>query len=119
MLAIPTPILLGLFVREVHRRFREGLDDSTGYWLRLGAVTGLVAISLQEIVERCNACGWRGWAVDEGPKVGDREIQMATRVLAPEPPNLTGTVLARKEEVADLDVTKLDCLMPIEDKPDE
>ena len=38
-------------MREVHRRFREGLDDSTGYWLRLGAVTGLVVISLQEIVE--------------------------------------------------------------------
>lgn len=51
LLAIPTLVAIGLFAREVHRRFREGLDDSTGYWLRLGAVTSLVAISLQEIVE--------------------------------------------------------------------
>ena len=51
LLVIPTLVLIGLFIREVRRRFREGLDDSTGYWLRLGAVTGLVAISLQEIVE--------------------------------------------------------------------
>jgi hypothetical protein len=51
LLVVPTLVLIGLFIREVRRRFREGLDDSTGYWLRLGAVTGLVAISLQEIVE--------------------------------------------------------------------
>jgi O-antigen ligase len=51
LLAIPTLVLVGLFAREVHRRFRERLDDGTGYWLRLGAVTGLVAIALQEIVE--------------------------------------------------------------------
>ncbi len=51
LLVIPTVILIGLFVREVRHRFREGLDDSTGYWLRLGAVTGLIAIALQEIVE--------------------------------------------------------------------
>jgi hypothetical protein len=38
-------------VREVRRRFREGRDDRTGYWLRKGAVTGLVAIAFQEIVE--------------------------------------------------------------------
>jgi hypothetical protein len=35
----------------VRRRFREGRDDRTGYWIRLGAVTGLVAIAFQEIVE--------------------------------------------------------------------
>jgi len=40
-----------LFVGAVRRRFREGLDDRTGYWVRLGAVTGIVAIAFQEIVE--------------------------------------------------------------------
>jgi hypothetical protein len=34
----------------VRKRIREGRDDRTGYWIRLGAVTGLVAIAFQEIV---------------------------------------------------------------------
>jgi hypothetical protein len=51
MVAVPALLLAGLFVREVRRRFREGRDDRTGYWIRLGAVTGLVAIAFQEIVE--------------------------------------------------------------------
>jgi hypothetical protein len=44
-------VLAGPFVRDVRRRFREARDDRTGYWIRLGAVTGLVAIAFQEIVE--------------------------------------------------------------------
>jgi hypothetical protein len=51
LLVVPTLIVIGCFAREVRRRFREGRDDRTGYWLRLGAVTGLVAVALQEIVE--------------------------------------------------------------------
>jgi O-antigen ligase len=51
LVAVPALVLIGLFVREVRRRFREARDDRTGYWLRLGAVTGLVAIALQEVVE--------------------------------------------------------------------
>lgn len=51
LLLIPTAVAIGIFAFEVRRRFREGLDDRTGYWLRLGAVTSLVAILLQEIVE--------------------------------------------------------------------
>jgi hypothetical protein len=51
LVAAPALVLLVLFVREVRRRFREGRDDRTGYWIRLGAVTGLVAIAFQEIVE--------------------------------------------------------------------
>ena len=51
LLVIPAVALIALFVREVWLRFSEGLDDNTGYWLRLGAVTGLIAISLQEIVD--------------------------------------------------------------------
>jgi O-antigen ligase len=51
LVAVPALALIGLFAREVRRRFRDALDDRTGYWLRLGAVTGLVAIAFQEIVE--------------------------------------------------------------------
>ena len=51
LVAVPALVLVVLFAREVRRRFREGRDDRTGYWIRLGAVTGLVAIAFQEIVE--------------------------------------------------------------------
>ena len=51
LVAVPALVLIGLFAREVRRRFREGRDDGTGYWIRLGAVTGIVAIAFQEIVE--------------------------------------------------------------------
>jgi O-antigen ligase len=51
MVTVPAVLLLVLFVREVRRRFREERDDGTGYWIRLGAVTGLVAIACQEVVE--------------------------------------------------------------------
>ena len=51
LVTVPALVLIGLFAREVRRRFREGLDDRTGYWIRLGAVTGIIAIAFQEIVE--------------------------------------------------------------------
>ena len=41
LVTVPALAPLGLFAREVRRRFREGRDDRTGDWLRLGAVTGL------------------------------------------------------------------------------
>ena len=47
LVTVPALVLVGLFAREVRRRFREGRDDRTGYWIRLGAVTGLVAIAFQ------------------------------------------------------------------------
>jgi len=51
LLGLPALAALGLFVREVRRRFREGADDTRTYWLRAGATTGLVAIAVQESVE--------------------------------------------------------------------
>jgi len=47
------PIIAAIFflVREVRRRFREGADDTTTYWVRAGAVTGLMGIALQELVD--------------------------------------------------------------------
>ena len=52
-LLLGAPILLaaGAFVREVRRRFREGRDDSQTRWVRMGAVTGLGAVALQELVD--------------------------------------------------------------------
>jgi O-antigen ligase len=51
LLGIPIVLLIGLFVREVRNRFREGTDDRLSYCVRLGAVTGLVAIGLQDMVD--------------------------------------------------------------------
>jgi len=51
LLAVPAGILFVLFVREVWRRFAERADDVHAYWIRCGAVTGVVAIALQEIVD--------------------------------------------------------------------
>ncbi len=51
LLGIPAAWLLFVLVREIRRRFRERADDAMGYWLRVGATTGLVAIALQETVE--------------------------------------------------------------------
>ena len=42
-------LLLVLVVRETRQRFQESAGDPAGYWIRVGAVTGLVAIALQEI----------------------------------------------------------------------
>lgn len=44
---------------------------------------------------RCNACGWRGWGVDEGPTFAEVERAIAERARVPEPPNLGRAGLAR------------------------
>jgi hypothetical protein len=63
---------------------------------------------------RCRACGWRGWAIDSGPKFGDIEKELAERALAPEPPNLKGIVLSREESRGtDVSLAELDTLTPI------
>lgn len=51
LLGLPIVVAIFFFVREVRRRFREGADDRTTYWFRVGAVTGLMAIALQELVD--------------------------------------------------------------------
>jgi len=51
LLAVPAVLSIFLFAREIRRRFKEGLDDTMTYWLRVGATSGLIAIALQEIVE--------------------------------------------------------------------
>jgi O-antigen ligase len=47
LLGLPILLTLLLFIREVWRRFREGTDDTATYWVRAGAVTGVVAIAFQ------------------------------------------------------------------------
>ncbi len=51
LLGAAAAILLLLFVKEVMRRFRECVVGSTDYWIRVGAVTGLISIGLQEFVD--------------------------------------------------------------------
>jgi O-antigen ligase len=51
LLGIPILTTVFLLVRAVGRRFRAGEDDTRGYWIRAGAVVGMVAIAVQSIVE--------------------------------------------------------------------
>jgi len=47
LLAVPAALCLAVFAHTVRRRFRDE-TSTTAYWLRVGAVTGLAAIALQE-----------------------------------------------------------------------
>ena len=51
LVTVPASVLLALFAREVWRRFRAGRDPKRVYWLRLGAVAGIIAIAVQSAVE--------------------------------------------------------------------
>ena len=51
LLGLPALLAAGCFIREVRRRFREAADDTRTWWLRAGAVLGLVAVALQELVD--------------------------------------------------------------------
>jgi O-antigen ligase len=50
LLAVPAAACVALLVRDVRRRLREDRGASA-YWIRAGAITGLVAMALQETVE--------------------------------------------------------------------
>ena len=54
---------------------------------------------------RCRACNWRGWMR------GGLTQEMAgshSRAMAPHPPNLAGTLLARPDPKLQLDLKELD-----------
>ena len=51
LLGVPIVLTIFFFVREVRRRFCEKAEDTQTYWLRAGAVTGLIAMAIQEVVE--------------------------------------------------------------------
>ena len=57
---------------------------------------------------RCSDCGWRGWAPDSGPRFSLDEITASSRAIAPDPPNLKETLLAREtRQRSDVDLSKL------------
>jgi hypothetical protein len=51
LIGVPLLLTLAIFARDVRRRFREAPKDGTSYWLRVGAVVGLLAVALQSLVE--------------------------------------------------------------------
>jgi O-antigen ligase len=51
LVGLPVLLTLAVFVTSVRRRFREAPKDGTTYWLRVGAVIGIVAVALQSLVE--------------------------------------------------------------------
>jgi O-antigen ligase len=51
LLIVPVLLAIGIFVRDVRRRFREAPREGTTYWLRVGAVIALLSIGLQSLVE--------------------------------------------------------------------
>jgi O-antigen ligase len=50
LISIPAVILIFVFAGRVARRFRESSSDAD-YWIRIGAVTGILAIAFQEAVD--------------------------------------------------------------------
>jgi O-antigen ligase len=50
LVCVPAVILIFVFVARVARRFRESSSDAD-YWIRIGAVTGILAIAFQEAVD--------------------------------------------------------------------
>src|SRR5204863_9327855 len=50
LLIVPATLCISVFVLAVRRRFAEETSTS-GYWLRVGALTGISAIALQEMVD--------------------------------------------------------------------
>ena len=51
LVGLPILFTLAMFVVEVRRRFREAPKEGMTYWLRAGAVVGLIAIALQSLIE--------------------------------------------------------------------
>ncbi len=48
LVCIPAALVVLAFAWTVHRRFREVSVEGSDYWIRIGAVTGILAIALQE-----------------------------------------------------------------------
>ena len=49
LVCIPAALVILAFAWTVQRQFREVSVESSDYWIRIGAVTGILAIALQEI----------------------------------------------------------------------
>lgn len=51
LVGLPILVLAGVLIAKVWRRFAAGDDDARTYWVRIGAVTGILAIALQSVVD--------------------------------------------------------------------
>jgi O-antigen ligase len=51
LVGAPVVFMLGAFALTVRRRFREAPKEGTTYWVRVGAVIGLMTIAAQSLVE--------------------------------------------------------------------
>jgi O-antigen ligase len=51
LLGLPILLLLGVTVNRIWRSFRDIPREGRTYWIKVGAVTGLFAIALQELVD--------------------------------------------------------------------
>lgn len=51
LVGVPALLLIACFAGEVQGRFRARADSGTTYWIRVGAVAGIIAVALQEIVD--------------------------------------------------------------------
>ena len=51
LVGIPVLSTAAFFVRQTYRRFVDSSDDPTTRWIRIGAVMGLLLISMQEMVD--------------------------------------------------------------------
>ena len=51
LLGLPILLAVVVFVRQVRCRFREAADDRRIYWLRVGAVAGILALGAQSLVD--------------------------------------------------------------------
>jgi O-antigen ligase len=51
LLVVPVLFLFGVFAVQVYRRFREAPKGGNTYWVRVGAVIGMLAIAAQAVFE--------------------------------------------------------------------
>lgn len=51
LLTVPAMFLAAVIAFQILRRFRDRTGSVTSWWVRAGAVTGLIAIALQEVVD--------------------------------------------------------------------
>jgi O-antigen ligase len=51
LVGLPVLVAVLIFAGDVQRRFKEAPKTGLTYWLRVGAVVGLVSVAVQSLVE--------------------------------------------------------------------
>lgn len=51
LVSVPIAFAIVAFVRVLRRRIHEATDDWPGYWIRTGAIVGIVSVACQEAVD--------------------------------------------------------------------